>query len=1294
MKQILKLVFLLVIGQTAFAQAPSNYTNINGRYRWIAGMFDSTFHIPKGSTPSLRTGGSTNSGGLFYNTSDSSVYTYTGTQWIKLRGSINPSDTTNKYVTQVYKKSGSDSIFYVKGGVHTWAFNDSTGSPGGGGGGKVYYFNGGVDMGTIGGLQMYELGDTANTGAAANFTRSTTGNIANFITDPGKPGLLEIPAGVWSVDAWLSETGGGANHAEIWVEVEKWDGSTITTIATSPIEQITEGATPNLYSWSVTIPTTTLAITDRIVIQFYISNTNGKTVTLYTQNGYVGEVHTTFTTGIGAINGLTAPAQYLVTGTSGTDFNINSSTATHTFNLPTASATNRGALSTTDWSTFNNKIGGSLVSGYLTKATGTNTIDTSQIFQSSGRIGVSTTSPQTRLMVAETASDGALSILGNSSNVGTFKFYANNGSTIQSVVNSSSSAMQIGTFVNSEMNLITNSATRVSILNNGNVGIGSGAATDSMLTVENGARFKRGVRMSGLPTGVGTKALRINASGTLSIADTLANGISGTGTTNYIPKFTSSSAIGNSQIFDNGTSVGIGTIAPAAAAKLELIGDYRQKALAANSNGFNISINSSTDIVSLTNFYNAAITFGTNNTEQMRLTSTGLGIGTSSPNTKLEISGEANPIFRITSTSGPYSQIQSNTAGTLQLMADEGNTGASTSMRFRIDGAEAMRLDASGNLGLSVAPSAWGSTFKSFDESAGNLASFSTSELYLTQGGYNNSGWKYTATGFASQYLQVNGQHRWNIAASGTAGNAISFTQAMTLDASGNLGIGITSPNSKLEIYNGSGDTRARITSTGASGASDIMLKNASGTSPYEWLLQGLGANGRFRIYDGVAGQERFTITSGGSVGIGTSSPAYRLDVQTTGQTVLNIRAANNNTADIFFSDPDADNRGVIRYSHTSDFMSFWSAGAEAMRISSGGYLALGTTNGYGQFTIGNITNNLGGINFENASDASSRRWQLRNDVVAFGDFSIRQSTTQTGTTFSDRLYISSGGNVGIGTSSPSYLLHLYSSSGTTLGVQDAGTAFRILNNSGTNYIQSGTAFSLGSAAPLAFSNMFGGTEWARFNTSGEFLINTTSDAGDYKLQVNGNGYINGKLTIADVNAVIQTGNAVTGSIWFQNTNSGGTTYIGRESSTSSAFGATAYATVLYSTGNYPMEFFTNSTKALTLTSAQNAEFAGSIKTAAPSGGTAKPWKLGEAGVSVGGANTTAVKVEIDGVVYYLLTAYLPEPEPDPAALPSSGPSASYKTYNKPIPVKTTKDVEIDNLKKEIEELKQLIKNK
>ena len=68
--------------------------------------------------------------------------------------------------------------------------------------------------------------------------------------------------------------------------------------------------------------------------------------------------------------------------------------------------------------------------------------------------------------------------------------------------------------------------------------------------------------MSGLPSAVGTKTLRIDASGTVSVADTLANPISGTGTTNYVTKWTSSSAVGNSQIFDNGTNVGIGTNTP------------------------------------------------------------------------------------------------------------------------------------------------------------------------------------------------------------------------------------------------------------------------------------------------------------------------------------------------------------------------------------------------------------------------------------------------------------------------------------------------------------------------------------------------------------------------------------------------------------------------------------------------------------------------------------------------------------------------------------------------------------
>lgn len=60
--------------------------------------------------------------------------------------------------------------------------------------------------------------------------------------------------------------------------------------------------------------------------------------------------------GITSINSLTTSSQTLAVGTSGTDFNINSTTSTHTFNIPNSSSSNRGLLTSTDWDTFNNKV--------------------------------------------------------------------------------------------------------------------------------------------------------------------------------------------------------------------------------------------------------------------------------------------------------------------------------------------------------------------------------------------------------------------------------------------------------------------------------------------------------------------------------------------------------------------------------------------------------------------------------------------------------------------------------------------------------------------------------------------------------------------------------------------------------------------------------------------------------------------------------------------------------------------------------------------------------------------------
>jgi hypothetical protein len=74
-----------------------------------------------------------------------------------------------------------------------------------------------------------------------------------------------------------------------------------------------------------------------------------------------------------ALNGLSADIQTISTGTTGTDFNVVSSGTDHQFNLPTASATTRGALSTTDWSAFNGKQA-ALVSGTNIKTVNGNSL--------------------------------------------------------------------------------------------------------------------------------------------------------------------------------------------------------------------------------------------------------------------------------------------------------------------------------------------------------------------------------------------------------------------------------------------------------------------------------------------------------------------------------------------------------------------------------------------------------------------------------------------------------------------------------------------------------------------------------------------------------------------------------------------------------------------------------------------------------------------------------------------------------------------------------------------------------
>ena len=235
---------------------------------------------------------------------------------------------------------------------------------GGGGSSVNYYLNGSVTQGTFGGDTYYEMSKTPVLGAGTDFTRTNAqgnGYIASFITDAGDPSLLNIPGGNWNLEFYFQSSASGGSP-QFYGEVYKVDASNNFTLvasgSTNP-EGITNGTTVDQYFTSIPVPQTSLLVTDRLAIRIYVI-TSGRTITLHTEDGNLCEVLTTFSTGLNALNGLTAQVQYFATGTSGTDFAISSATDTHTFNLPTASATNRGALSSADWSTFNSKPNGNI----------------------------------------------------------------------------------------------------------------------------------------------------------------------------------------------------------------------------------------------------------------------------------------------------------------------------------------------------------------------------------------------------------------------------------------------------------------------------------------------------------------------------------------------------------------------------------------------------------------------------------------------------------------------------------------------------------------------------------------------------------------------------------------------------------------------------------------------------------------------------------------------------------------------------------------------------------------------
>jgi hypothetical protein len=216
-----------------------------------------------------------------------------------------------------------------------------------------------------------------------------------------------------------------------------------------------------------------------------------------------------------------------------------------------------------------------------------------------------------------------------------------------------------------------------------------------------------------------------------------------------------------------------------------------------------------------------------NGSEQMRLTSTGLGIGTSSPLERLDVRTTGSGRVSIRLASGGTNQGYISYFDSGQYLAF--GSGASTGSG--VNGGEQLVLNNAGNLGLGVTPSAWSG--KAIEVGSKGTAIWNLNQVNTsyTCNAYYDGAFKYGGTGLASSYQQAAGIHYWYTAPSGTAGNTISFTQAMTLDASGNLGIGTTLPVAKLDVISGTNTTLSVPAGVVAKFSGSIVINSLSTAS-------------------------------------------------------------------------------------------------------------------------------------------------------------------------------------------------------------------------------------------------------------------------------------------------------------------------------------------------------------------------------------------------------------------------------------------------------------------------------
>lgn len=558
----------------------------------------------------------------------------------------------------------------------------------------------------------------------------------------------------------------------------------------------------------------------------------------------------------------------------------------------------------------------------------------------------------------------------------------------------------------------------------------------------------------------------------------------------------------------------------------------------------------------------AGLTVDTN-TLYVDSTNNRVGIGTSSPSSLLHLS-TSDPRIRITDT---------DTAGTFELRNTSNvayiNTLANAPMIFGTNSTERMRITSGGNVGIGTtvptAPLTVAGNIATDKQTISSWGATNTRALELTTYGAASSNdnvgtvslscnayesadnsWNRVAGTSASLYqAKYTGDHIWYSTGAGVADSAITWSERMRINSAGNVGIGTSSPSQLLTVAASGSAARISITDTDtvASTMTGVIEFDGSDTRAgfigYSSGNLYLWTDGADNVIFGTDASERMRIDTSGNVGIGTTSPAVDLDIENSDTAIIQLKdtgdtrsgAIKVRNGDLTFVNGigvsgAGTERAKIVLSDNS-FMSFDTGATERMRITSSGNVGIGTTSTLGAklfvaqgaaaspSTSGNMTtgtvvgSGTAGEALNVGTDADGVWYN-----AAYGNNAGVARIHRWLTGGVERMRINSSGNVGIGTSSPSYKLEVKGAAATAgqLSIHDgAGDTVTSGNNAGSLLFQARDSSirtiaeidaihttTNGTGGAMVFQTRVSDTlaERMRIDSSGNLLVGTTAIIG------------------------------------------------------------------------------------------------------------------------------------------------------------------------------------------------------